>query len=388
MWPRLRLLLGVTIVAIIGSFISFETVSAEDGETYFVATAYYSPLPWQSKYTTWSYAWDKRLNGEWHTTASGKSVFPGILAWPKNYPFWTKIYFEGFGIGVIEDRWGAIVKAWERWHSYDRIDIWMWYGDEWLARALQWGTRTVKGKIVVPSAEVTLAFPESKIWSLTKLQVNPENHTSEDVKKLQIIFTKADLYDGAIDGAYSSIKNELIDFQIKSGVIASKSDDAAGWYGNKTIAALREKYWYTDGILIEEAKENFERFNHRNASEKYKIILEYWDLTVDPESESEKVKLLQELLTDLWEYEWSVDGKYKSVEDELIALQKKIGLISKSDDWGAWYFWNKTKSALWEYYELQDDRLLEDHSLSDSELPKIEDELLKQKLIYLGELID
>jgi len=32
----------------------------------------------------------------------------------------------------------------------------MGYGDEGLARALKWGTRTIKGKIIVPSADVTL----------------------------------------------------------------------------------------------------------------------------------------------------------------------------------------------------------------------------------------
>jgi len=77
---------------------------ASDEETYFVATAYYSPLPGQSRYTTGTYAGDIRLNGSGIITASGKEVFQGLLAGPKNYPFGTKIYFEGYGIGEIADR--------------------------------------------------------------------------------------------------------------------------------------------------------------------------------------------------------------------------------------------------------------------------------------------
>jgi len=97
MWPRLRLLLGVVITLFL-FFLNSLSAHATSEETYFVVTAYYSPLEGQSKYTTWSYAWDIRLNGQWHTTASGKEVFPGLLAGPANYPFGTKIYFEGFWI--------------------------------------------------------------------------------------------------------------------------------------------------------------------------------------------------------------------------------------------------------------------------------------------------
>jgi len=215
MWPKLRLILWVLSFLLITGVL-LTKVSADNWETYFVITAYYSPLPDQLKYTTGSYAWDIRLNGEWHTTASWNNVFPGLLAWPSNYPFGTKIYFEWYGIWVIEDRGWAIVEAGERWHSYDRIDIWMWYGDEWLTRALNWGTRTIKWKIVVPSSEVTINFWESQIGTLTKLSVNPENHNPEDVKLVQTIFTKANLYSGDIDGNYESIKNEIIDFQLSS----------------------------------------------------------------------------------------------------------------------------------------------------------------------------
>lgn len=350
MWPKSRLILWViTVFALIFWFNS--KVFADNGETYFVITAYYSPLPWQLKYTTWSYSGDVRLNGEWHTTASWEWVFPGLLAGPSNYPFGTKIYFEWYGVGVIEDRGWAIVKAWERGHSYDRIDIWMWYWDEGLTRALNWWTRTIKWKIVVPSSEVSIDFWESQIWTLTKLSVNPENTSVEDVKEVQIVFTKANLYSWEIDGKYESIKNEIIDFQISAWIISSSSDDAAWWYGPKTIAALRSKYGNSNENLVKEPIENFYNTSNPIASEYYKIILDYWNLTVWPDSDSEDILDLQNLLTQLWEYSGSKDGKYSSVENALLELQMKIGLIKDKDDWWAGYFGNKTKSALWIYYE-------------------------------------
>lgn len=381
--------MGIAIVALC-SLYSPITTQAGDEETYFVVTAYYSPLPDQSRYTTWSYYWDIRLNGEWHTTASGKGVFPGILAAPANYPFGTKVYFEGYWIWAVEDRWGAIVKAWERWHSYDRIDIWMGYWDEGLARALTWGTRTIKWKIVVPSAEVSLSFWESPIGTLTKLNVNPENSDSNDVIKLQEIFTKAEIYAWELDWKYKSIESELVEFQLKSWIIQSKNDESAGWYGPKTIAALRKEYGNSTTMLGEEPVEDFATYNHRQASKKYRIILEYWDLQVDPDSDEETIKELQKLLTQLWEYDWSINGSYKSVEDTLVSLQKKIGLISHKDDWGAWYFWNKTKSALWVYYEQENDIFLsnsEQDELTDSEKSTLNKAVLKLKSSYSEELV-
>lgn len=319
-------------------------------ETFFVATAYYSPLPDQSRYITGSFEWDVRLNGEWVTTASWKGVFAGLLAGPANYPFGTKIYFEWFGIWSIEDRGGAIVKAGERWHSYDRIDIWMWYGDEGLDRALRWGKKTIKGKIVVPSSPITLKHAESQIGYIWNLRVAPESEI-EEVKKLQEIFKKADLYSGEIDGVYESIKNELIEFQLKTGIIKDSSDEAAWYFWPKTVAALREEYGYSTDILIVEDPAAFSKYNHKYASEVYKIILEYGDLRITPESDAEKVQELQKLLTQIWEYKWKIDGSYESLKPELIALQIKLGIIDRADHWEAGYFGNKTRTALWSYYE-------------------------------------
>ena len=109
-------------------------------ETSFVLSAYYSPLPGQSYYTTGSYESDKRLNGEGYTTASWKAVKYGMIAADKKYPFWTKIHLEWLWDFVVEDRWWAI--------KGNRIDVYMWEGEEALNKALQFGKKTVRGNLI------------------------------------------------------------------------------------------------------------------------------------------------------------------------------------------------------------------------------------------------
>ena len=80
----------------------------------FVVTAYYSPLPGQSFYLKGNLEAEKILNGNGTHGASGKPVFAGMIAAPKTYDFGTRIDFQGLGVGIVEDRGGAIVKAGER----------------------------------------------------------------------------------------------------------------------------------------------------------------------------------------------------------------------------------------------------------------------------------
>ncbi len=67
-----------------------------------------------------------------------------MIAAPKTYAFGTQIFFEGLGLGTVEDRGGAIVDAYVRGQAYDRIDLWVGHGDAGLRRARAWGRREVK----------------------------------------------------------------------------------------------------------------------------------------------------------------------------------------------------------------------------------------------------
>ena len=59
----------------------------------FIVTAYYTPVVWQAKYSTWSYESERKLNGWWNT-ANWNKPSPGTIAAPKNYEFWTKIQLD------------------------------------------------------------------------------------------------------------------------------------------------------------------------------------------------------------------------------------------------------------------------------------------------------
>lgn len=287
-----------------------------DWERYFYVTAYYSPLPWQSRYTTGSYAWDIRLNGNGTNAASGKEVFTWLMAGPRNYAFWTKLYLEWIGIWSIEDRWWAIVNAGERWHEYDRIDIWMWYGDEWLERALKWGTRKVKWYIVDDNLDVTIEFDESPVHDYANLRVDPEEQEIESVKKLQQLLNILDLYHWEIDGDYEKVKNILIKYQIDNWIINSKYDEASGYFWPKTFATFRKAFW--TWLFIE------------------KHIEPWYDISLS-KVRKEKMRLLKEKI-DFYlqeKYNWDyikIKSKKNTFKKALLKLTEKTKSITKKNE--------------------------------------------------------
>lgn len=217
----------------------------------FIVTAYYSPIPGQNKYSYDSYKKRSRtyeeeinLQWDWKNTASWLWVFSWLIAAPKNYEFWTKIKLDWIWIWNVQDRWWAIVNSWERWHEYDRIDLWMWYGDDWLDRAIKWWKREVKWEIVSNDALVTIEFDESPISKYNDLTIDAEKPIKEDVEKLQNLFTEIWLYNWDVDWNFENIKNVLVKFQIENWIIESSTSDDAWYFWKKTVIVLREKYWW------------------------------------------------------------------------------------------------------------------------------------------------
>ena len=217
-------------------------------ERFFYVTAYYSPIKNQERYSYSSRLWryrtykeEIRLQWEWKRWASWKEVFYWMLAAPKNYRFWTKIELEWIWVWSVQDRWQAIVNSWERWYNWDRIDVWMWYWVEWLMRALKWWKRKVKWKIVWYNTELSIKFNDSPLAKYSKLYITPDSKLIE-VRKLQTLLKDLDIYNWKIDWKYNSVKNVLINFQIKNNIISSKKSDEAWYFGKKTIAVLRKKY--------------------------------------------------------------------------------------------------------------------------------------------------
>lgn len=146
---------GVVVFGYI--LVSIQTVSAQTAQAaqnpdqwscraqMFKVTAYYSPLLWQELYYKPTYEEEIRLNGRWTNWASWAPVFNWMIAAPKSYAFGTTIRFPWWGVWQVEDRWQAIVHKWERSQPYDRVDIWVWRGEEWLRRALSFGVQYIEG---------------------------------------------------------------------------------------------------------------------------------------------------------------------------------------------------------------------------------------------------
>lgn len=262
---------------------------------YFYITAYYSPLPNQKKYSYNVYKWryrtfseEKILQWDWKKTASWKKVFQWILAAPRNYQFWTKIEFEWIWVWVVEDRWWAIVNSWERLHEYDRIDIWMWYWEQWLTKATKWWKRRIKWKVVPNTRIVTIEFWKSDVLEYSNLKIDAEKPKKENVIKLQKLLTKVEIYNWVIDWQFSSIKDQLIKYQVDNNIINSKKNPHAGYFWNKTYVALREEFWWDifknidnildqDIILSKKIKTKLDILNNKIS---YMVDTKYWKDTV------------------------------------------------------------------------------------------------------------
>lgn len=210
---------------------SIETsvAAAELGEQKtFIATAYYSPLPNQEKYYRGSYEADIALNGKGIQASDGTPVFVGMIAAPKGYNFGTKISLDGLGVVSVHDRGGAINEG----QGYDRIDIWMGYGDEGLKRTLEWGRREITGTIVSHDTPVSL--------DLVNIVKNAPKITQVALKKLQAI---------GYNTTGKTFKEIILQFQLDHNIISSPNEAGAGNYGPKTTAKLNELYNNRNNII-------------------------------------------------------------------------------------------------------------------------------------------
>jgi 3D (Asp-Asp-Asp) domain-containing protein len=230
------------IFASVLSFFSFHADSgyAASVQQNFVVTAYYSPLPNQSFYLKGNYEAEKILNGEWTHGASGKPVFVGMIAAPKTYSFGTRIDFDGLGVGIVEDRGGAIVKAWERGYTSDRIDIWMGSWESGLRRAMVWGKRNVTGTITTDTTAPLLNFRDIdtgkiNLWNYKKATTT----ISSAYLDADTLARFSDLW-YTVEG--SDVRSMVIEFQKDHSIIKSSTDESAWVYGPKTKSTLTSEY--------------------------------------------------------------------------------------------------------------------------------------------------
>jgi hypothetical protein len=315
----------------------------------------------------WNYEDELRLNWKGIAWASWKWVFPWMLAAPSNYKFWTKIYIEGLWIWTVEDRWWAIVNAWERGYNYDRIDIWMWYWDEWLRRALYWGKRTVVWNVIPKNSEDTINLNDipSPMWATKNLKKIPnifniwlwKNSDSEIVIKLQEFLKEINIYTWDVDWVYNNqIIDIIYDFQIENNLIKAWDLYWAWYWGNQTRNLFLKKYldWDFDSdkneIIITKQDEVIILKENINETEEinFEIFENFW-------RSYEEVIQLQKIMQELSLYKWEFTWIYKDLIDPIFDYQVSEWILQYSYDAWAWNYWPKTRNALKSTYELHKD---------------------------------
>lgn len=339
-------------------------------ERTFIVTAYYSPLPNQSFYLRGNYEDEIILNGEWVRWASGKKVFPWMLAAPKNYTFGTKIELEWIGLWSVEDRGWAIVNAGKRWYEHDRIDVWMGYGDEWLRKALSWWKRKVKwvvyGKI---NKTPTITLSSIKWTNNTLPKTNKsfnifytwiwKDSSKEEVESLQKFLKEVWIYEWEIDGKYNiTLINNLYTFQKKYDIVNDPNDIWAGYWWIQTRKKIQKMY--KDGV-----------FNKKDIVKEKEF--ELFSQPISAASPEEHVKELQEFFTSIEYYDGEINGKYEDIFTTVVDYQIEKSLIKDEKEAAAWYWWPKTRlQAKLDYETFQEKKRKEQEFIKKMENLKLE----------------
>ena len=318
-------------MSIVFSFVSGDTIEAKSqGEKrYFTITGYYSPLPDQNFYITGDYESEKRLNGQGIRGADGTPVYPGMIAAPKSYPFGTKICIPNFGCGTVHDRGGAIVEQGERkLAKYDRLDLWMGYGEEGLLRALAWGVPSVECELFGIDAEVKDSVSFQVPMPLNQIIDLPEKITfgknlslgakGETVKELQRSLAKLGFHEGLIDGVFDEeLKASVLTFQKKKFVVNASDEFGAGSFGPKTRKALSEALHHFE--TQERIRKTWEEF-HFEDKVKYG-------------ARSRAAYKLQEVLIQEEFLDHAPTGYFGQITKEaLIEFQQTHGIIASEND--------------------------------------------------------
>jgi len=322
---------------------------------YFKVSAYYSPVWWQKFYYKWSYRKEIKLNGRGIRWASWKYVFNWMLAAPKKYKFWTKIYFPSLGwVGEVADRGNAIVSAGKRWEKYDRIDIWVGKWDMALMRALSFWKKVVVGYVCPANKKMRIWFDWSKFHIY-------DNFFQKTLWGVGLYFWRKDEW-----------VKVLQTYLKKLGFFHYEPTWYFGWITKKAVTEFQKYYWiktrwygyfwpktrYKLKIILKQKWLLKEKVSKKSNDKKYVPIV-----ISDPDAEIKKelsvlrrglwkwfhtyeVKVLQKYLKKLWYYDWPVNWYYDEKTLQAVAkFQYDYGILPKSESYLAWWFWPKTRKV-------------------------------------------
>jgi peptidoglycan hydrolase-like protein with peptidoglycan-binding domain/3D (Asp-Asp-Asp) domain-containing protein len=263
--------LAIIIWSIVGTVPIVSAYSQEGEPRTFTITGYYSPLANQSLYLTGSYAAEIRLNGSGIAGADGTLVYPGMIAAPKSFGFGTKIKIPGLGVGMVNDRGGAIVEKGERdLARHDRLDIWMGYGEEGMRRALSFGVQHIDCEIfwnedapiqvgmnfsVPPMLNEIVDFPDRRNFR-NNLSLGSRG---AGVKDLQRALRDVGFYERVIHGVFDgNVEDAVFAFQKKNFIVRDREEAGAGVFGPRTRAELSKQLF--DAEIQKRVQEHWEDF--------------------------------------------------------------------------------------------------------------------------------
>jgi len=338
----------------------------------FVLTAYYSPIEDQAFYYKENFEKEKILNGEWTHWASWKPVFNWMLAWPSSYDFGGKIYFSGLGVGEITDRWWAIVEAGERGFASDRIDIWMWYGEEGLIKAMDFGVQRLEWYYCDKNSLQNLDTSSLKVgFNFDKVPVF-KNFFDVAVWKQELWQGRKDIWVYTLQKYLVKLwylssnkqtgyfgpetKKAICNYQTKKN-ISYPGHQSCGIYGPKTRYAMKvdvEKKWLLPRNLrvawsVDQIKKEAMEWNE--AKKIIKVLAEskgYFDEPMNKNTYNQKTERLQHLLHYLWFYDGEINGVYNELTINAVhkyQLDRGLLVWYENSPEVRGYFWPATRLA-------------------------------------------
>jgi peptidoglycan hydrolase-like protein with peptidoglycan-binding domain/3D (Asp-Asp-Asp) domain-containing protein len=358
--PKLKqILAGFLALAVLlpASPFSLADTDFEPYEDTFIISAYYSPLPDQRVYFRGSFEADKALNGNGTNGADGTQVYPGMIAAPKTYSFGTKLAIPGMGVGAIHDRGGAIVPAGERGFKHDRLDVWMGKGEQGLARALQWGVRTVTVKVYPASYAIAENFsiPGFSDVFVADLKIGDSGET---VKTLQAELKTYGYYQGNVTGSFDeATKQALTAYQLARNLVASANDSSAGMLSGTTRESFNSEAFRRSWKLPQSLLAKTNATSGSGAAAVAKVAgntvaststtNSRFSTTLSEGDKGDLVREMQTALTEVGSYECEINGIYDSqTKTCVLNFQKAQGVVTADSDNGAGVFGEKTRSSL------------------------------------------
>ncbi len=374
----LNIYLVLFVIVLFGWWIvsAFDWTQCEERE--FVLTAYYSPQKHQAFYYKDTFEQEKKVNGEGMHGASGHPVFNGMLAAPQSYDFGGEIYFPGFWVWKIADRWWAIVEAGERRFDADRIDIWMGKWEEWLVRALDFGVQRKKWyycskdrlKQLWVSVQPWFDFSQIPVFAhffdlaLWKQNLWPGRRDVRVYTLQKYLIKLWYLHKNKQNWSFDSVtRKALCRYQTKK-MISYPQSSSCGIFGPRTRVVMHndvKKKWLFPNDLWKHwsVKDIIGQAINWDVAEKImsEIVVNkqnvdhFFDKPFHKGSYDIKVITLQYLLQYLWYYSTGMDtdGVFdQDVIDAVYAFQLDKWILQwlPSESSLVWYVWPSTRKAL------------------------------------------